>query len=174
MDVNLQYYTKSYSISVKKKINGSTEDVWELISKPSNLELFHPFCMSNKTVIWTGVGSIDELIYLNNFKLVREFFKWKKNEGYQLLIGRKGGRKSLVVWEITKVSKDVFLSITVYPHIMRDKPKIISFLPYLFIVKPNMKRYLENVINGLNWHLMHSKPVPKNLFGKHKWFSNLN
>jgi hypothetical protein len=57
---------------------------------------------------------------------------------------------------------------------MRDKPKIISFLPYFFIVKPNMKRYLENVINGLNWHLIHSKPIPKNLFGKHKWFSNMN
>ena len=174
MDVNLEYYTKSPSVSVKKKINASTDDVWELISKPSNLELFHPFCKSNKTIKWPGVGSIDELIYLNNFKLIREFFKWKKNEGYQLLIGRKGGKKSLVVWKIIKESKDVFLSITVYPHIMRDKPKIISFLPYLFIIKPNMKRYLENVINGLNWHLTHLKPVPKNLFGKHKWFSNLN
>lgn len=174
MDVNLEYYTKSHSVSVKKKINGSIEDVWRLISKPSNLELFHPFCKSNKTIKWPGAGSIDEIIYLNNFKLIREFFKWKKNEGYQLLIGRKGGRKSLVVWKIIKESKDVFLSITVYPHIMRDKPKIISFLPYFFIIKPNMKRYLENVINGLNWHLTHSKPVPKNLFGKHKWFSNLN
>ena len=174
MDVNLEHYTKSHSIYVKKKINASKKDIWQLISKPSNLELFHPFCKSNKTIKWPGVGSSDELIYLNNFKLIREFFKWKKNEGYQLLIGRKGGRKSLVVWEIIKESKDVFLSITVYPHIMREKPKIISFLPYLFIVKPNMKRYLENVINGLNWHLTHSKPVPKNLFGKHKWFSNLN
>ena len=174
MDVNLEYYTKSYRVSVKKRMNGSAEDIWQLISKPSNLELFHPFCKSNKTIKWPGVGSIDELIYLNNFKLIREFFMWEKNEGYQLLIGRKGGRKSLVVWKIIKESKDVFLSITVYPHIMREKPKIISFLPYLFIVKPNMKRYLENVINGLNWHLTHSKPVPKNLFGKHKWFSNLN
>ena len=112
MDVNLEYYTKSHCISVKKKINGSREDAWELISKPSNLELFHPFCMSNKTIKWPGVGSIDELIYLNNFKLVREFFKWKKNEGYQLLIGRKGGRKSLVVWEIIKESKDIFLSLS--------------------------------------------------------------
>jgi hypothetical protein len=98
----------------------------------------------------------------------------EKNKGYQLLIGRKGGSKSLVVWKITKESKDVYLTITVYPHILRDKPKIISFLLYFFLVKRNMKRYLENVINGLNWYLTHSKPVPKNLFGKHKWFSKLN
>ena len=78
MDVNLEYYTKSYRVSVKKKINGSIEDVWRLISKPSNLELFHPFCKSNKTIKWPGVGSIDELIYLNNFKLIREFFMWEK------------------------------------------------------------------------------------------------
>ncbi len=175
MDVNLENYTKSYSISVKKKINASTEDVWELISKPSNLELFHPFCKSNKTINWSGVGSrSDELIYLNNFKLIREFFKWKKNEGYKLLIGRRGGRKSLVVWEISNESTETFLTITVYPHFMREKPKIISFLPYALIIKPKMKMYLENVLNGLRWHLKYSKPVPKNLFGKHKWFSNMN
>ena len=138
------------------------------------MELFHPFCKSNKIIKWPGIGSIDELIYLNNFKLIREFFKWEKNKGYRLLIGRKGGRKSLVEWKIINESKNVFLSITVYPHILRDKPKIISFLLNLLIVKPNMKRYLENVIDGLNWHLTHSKPVPKNLFGKHKWFSNMN
>ena len=25
-----------------------------------------------------GIGSVDELIYLNNFKLIREFFNWEK------------------------------------------------------------------------------------------------
>ena len=59
------------------------------------------------------------------------------------------------------------------PHIMRDKPKIITFLPHLFIVKPNISRYLENVINGLNWHLKHSKPVPKNLLGNINGFQIL-
>ena len=79
----------------------------------------------------------------------------------------------LLYGKIIEESNSIFY-ITVYPHFMRDNPKIISFLPYLFIVKPNLKRYLENVINGLNWHLIHSKPIPKNLFGKHKWFSNMN
>ena len=75
MDVNLEHYTKSHSIYVKKKINASKKDIWQLISKPSNLELFHPFCKSNKTIKWPGVGSSDELIYLNNFKLIDKFLK---------------------------------------------------------------------------------------------------
>jgi hypothetical protein len=38
-------------------------------------------------------------------------------------------------------------------------------------VKPNLKKYLESVLGGLDWYLKNKKTIPKNHFGKHKWFS---
>ena len=34
------------------KLNTEINEVWGLFSKPSHLELFHPFCRSNKIIVW--------------------------------------------------------------------------------------------------------------------------
>ena len=54
---------------------------------------------------------------------------------------------------------------------MNKYPKFISFFPYEFMVKPNLKKYLESVIGGINYYLTKNKTVPKNNFGEHNWFS---
>ena len=54
---------------------------------------------------------------------------------------------------------------------MREYPKFISFFPHEFMIKPNIKKYLESVIGGINYYLTKNKIVPKNNFGEHKWFS---
>ena len=164
-------YKKSWCIKLTKKINSNRDEIWDLISSPKNLELFHPFCKSNNVIKWCGKGSQDEIVYLNEFKLIRNFIKWEEKKGYELLIGRKGGNKSLVKWEITEKKNSFYLSITLYPHFMREKSKIISLFPYYFVLKPNLKKYLNSVILGLDRYLSNKKPVPKNFFGKHKWFS---
>ena len=69
-----------WKIEYEEKINSSIESLWELISLPSNLELFHPFCRSNKAIKWSGENSIDELIYLNGLKYIRKFTKWEKKK----------------------------------------------------------------------------------------------
>ena len=38
-------------------VRTSQEQVWKVISKPGNLEYFHPFCESNPVDNWPGVGS---------------------------------------------------------------------------------------------------------------------
>ena len=45
---------KLSQLSVKSEIKlcADTEKVWNLFSEPSHLELFHPFCKSNKIIIW--------------------------------------------------------------------------------------------------------------------------
>ena len=166
-------YSKPFfrSITSKITIKCITTDLWTIISSQSNLELFHPFCKSNKIIKWPGEGSSDELIYLNDFKLIRNFIEWRENEGYKLLIGRKNGKKSLVIWEIFEEKNSVYLSIEVYPHFLREKSKIFSFIPHHFIVKPNLKKYLNSVLSGLDWYLINKKNIPENYFGKHKWFS---
>ena len=155
----------------EEKINSSINSLWNLISSPSNLELFHPFCKSNKIIKWPGENSIDELTYLNGLKYVRKFKTWDEKKGYSLLIGEKGKDKSYVVWEITKKEELIFLKITVYPYFLDNFPKIISYLPYKLIVIPALKSYLKSVIGGINYYLKTKKRVPKNYFGDHKWFS---
>ena len=34
-----------------------------------------------------------------------------------------------------------------------------------------LKSYLNSVLNGVEWYLVKKNPVPKNIFGKHLWFS---
>ena len=113
----------------------------------------------------------DELIYHNNLKFIRDFIKWNEKNGYELVIGEKNKKKSLVKWKISLVNNKTYLSITVYPYLMNQYPKIMSFLPYLIYIKPMLKSYLNSVLMGINWYLKTKKPVSKNQFGKHKWFS---
>ena len=78
-----------WKVYYEEEINSSVDSLWDLISSPSNLELFHPFCKSNKIIKWPGENSIDELIYLNGLTFIRKFKSWKKKKGYSLLIGEK-------------------------------------------------------------------------------------
>ena len=45
---------KMWKAEYEQKINSSEVNLWDLISAPSNLELFHPFCKSNKVIKWPG------------------------------------------------------------------------------------------------------------------------
>lgn len=167
----LSDFKNTWPVSLKMKIESSAENLWSLISKPANLNLIHPFCKSNKIIKWEKDNYQDVLIYLNGLTYFRDFIKWEKNKGYTLLIGRKRGQKSKVEWKITTIKKNTYLSITVHPYLLNSCPKFISFAPYYVIIKPILKKYLHSVISGINWYLINQKPVPKNHFGKHIWFS---
>ena len=75
---DLKKIKNKWKAQFELKIDATTSQIWELISSPSNLELFHPFCKSNKVIIWSGEKSIDELVYLNN-QYTRENFTHGKN-----------------------------------------------------------------------------------------------
>ena len=83
-------------VSYEIKINSSKEKLWDLISSPGHLNLFHPFCKKNKAINWNKNGKKDILIYLNGLKYIREFYKWDEDYGYSLLIGKENGEKSKV------------------------------------------------------------------------------
>ena len=78
------------------QIDSSVASIWEIITKPKNLELVHPFCKSNETIDWPGVGSKDILVYHSGLKYIREFMTWDKEKGYSLLIGEKNKDRSFV------------------------------------------------------------------------------
>ena len=161
----------TWPISFKKKINSSIEDLWKIITKPNHLDLVHPFCKSNEVIKWNGKDSKDVLIYLNGLTFFRNFIEWNEKKGYTLLIGRKRGKKSKVVWEITNSKDSTFLKITVYPYLLNSIPKFLSYLPYKIFIGPILKNYLQSVVCGIDWYLTNKKKIPRNYFGKHIWFS---
>ena len=158
-------------VSYEIKINSSKEKLWDLISSPGHLNLFHPFCKKNKAINWNKNEKKDILIYLNGLKYIREFYKWDEDYGYSLLIGKENGEKSKVEWKILSRNNKVFLNIKVFPYIFHNKNKLVYLFYYYFFIKPMLKKYLSSVLRGINWYLKNKKPVPKNKFGKHSWFS---
>ena len=161
-------YSVSYNIKLKNKII----DIWKAISSHGNLNYYHPFCKKNE-VLQGDKNSIkkDVLVYLNDLEYERDFFKWEENVGYELMIGKKNGKKSKVVWEISKKKYYSSIKIDVYPY---KTDKINSFfypIVFFFYIKPKLKSYLKSVLKGLKFYLNNNQNVIKNQFGKHTWFS---
>ena len=147
-------------------------DVWNIISRPGNLEWCHPYCARNPVQKWPGPDSRDEVHYLNGLVYERQFSSWVEGVGYDLEIGRHGGPRSFVSWRITPKSENrCALGIAVHPHALRKIPIAIRWAPHFVWLRPPLKKYLDAVVRGFEWHIVHRKPVPKNAFGNHPWFS---
>ena len=160
------------SILHKETFDLSVNELWKLISKPSNLELYHPFCKSNTPIEWNDKNRADKLEYLNGTILERHFVSWEKDRGYNLYIGRKNGRKSYVCWTLKTINdSQTELSIRVHPWIFNQGSRFIEFIPFNLFVRPRLKSYLQSVLGGLKWHVVHQKTTPRNHFGKLAWFS---
>ena len=161
-----------WPVAVSRAIAAPAEEVWAIISAPGNLEPCHPFCAQNPVQVWPGPGSRDEVHYLNGVVLERRFRRWIEGIGYDLDIGRAGGRTSFVSWRIGRSDdRNSTLRIAVYPHLLQGAPVAIRWFPHLFRVRPLLKAYLESVVRGFEWCLTTGEPVPRNQFGSHPWFS---
>ena len=99
-------------VSRKLFLKQSVADVWQVISSKEALELFHPFCLKNKVISWGDVKA-DELVYLNGLTFIREFTTWNPNQGFELTIGKRNGKKSKVRWEITSPKPRCIQSISI-------------------------------------------------------------
>ncbi len=164
-------YLKPSSNSIIIKTD--SQRVWNVISKQGNLELCHPFCASNPVEKWAGDKSIDYVNYYNGVMYQRIFTNWIDGQGYDLLIGRKNGEKSKVIWRINQLdNKSCELKITIYPHDIIKYSNIIKSLINSLYVRPMLHKYLSSVLKGFQFHIIQGKPVQKNQFGTHKWFSN--
>jgi hypothetical protein len=102
----------------------------------------------------------------------RRFVNWSDDVGYDLEIGRQGGRQSFVSWRLKAISDDQYVfRITIFPHVLQDLPDLFRWIPFQVYIKPQLKKYLESVIKGFAWYIRTEEPVPKNNFGYHAWFS---
>ena len=169
-DVPLQKYR--WPVAVRRTIAVPAPKIWEVISSPGTLPLYHPFCEKNPVFEWPGPDSFDEVHYFNGVVLARRFSDWYDDVGYDLEIGRSGGRTSFVSWRITQVKEQrSSIEIVVYPHALQHLPTVARWLPHLFWLRPHLRSYLQSVVRGLDWFITQGQPVRRNQFGSHRWFS---
>ena len=95
---------------------------------------------------------------------------WSAKESIFKALGKEGVSFSNDL-EIDTINDDTYLTITVYPYFIKNLPRFITFFPYYLFVIPKLKSYLKSVINGIDYYIETKKPIPKNYFGKHSWFS---
>lgn len=161
-----------WPVAVALPIAAPTAKVWKAIAMPGNLELCHPFCAANPVHVWPGADSRDEVHYLSGWIFERRFSRWIEGVGYDLEIGRRGGRTSFVSWRIVPAAGyESLLRITVYPHVLQEVPVVVRWLPYRARVLPMLSRYLSSVVRGFEWYVTRGEAVPRNQFGSHPWFS---
>lgn len=153
-------------------MTATREELWGLISRPGHLELCHPFCAQNPVVRWPGANAVDEVHYLNGWMFERRFERWFDGTGYDLRIGRPGGRVSFVEWRILDSSGGLAaLRISVHPYLLRDLPAPLRWVPHVLYVRPMLRKYLDSVTRGVDWYLSRGEPVSNDQFGRHAWFS---
>ncbi len=172
--MNSKYLQSNFNFYVEHEHFFSTdvEKVWKVMETPSNLELFHPFCLKNPVLKWGNETAIDQIVYLNGVTLKRQFCSWEINKGYDLFIGRVGGRKSFVSWKLNILSANKCkLTIKIYPHFLNQGNKWVQAPFFFIIIYPKLNAYLKSVLQGLSWYIKYKKPIKKNKFGSHDWFS---
>ena len=157
-----------FKVSEKIILNQNPDIVWEIISSKNALELFHPYCLKNDAIDYKKK---DKLVYLNGLIYIREFSVWKPNKCFELSIGKKGGKKSKVIWEIKILDRGCEVKISVLPYSSSKISKYFHPIVNIIIVKPKLRKYLQSVLTGLKFYLDTNIKVKKNQFGKHAWFS---
>lgn len=153
------------------EIGAPTEQVWELISAPGHLEECHPFCSSNQVEAWPGVGARDHLEYYNGRRIVRRFVGWEEGSGYDIEITDANGPLADVSWRISEQDNGSSLTIAITPRMSPRLPPPIRWVVVRTVVIPMLTRYLRSVLRGIEWRVTTGRPVKRNQFGRHRWFS---
>jgi hypothetical protein len=161
-----------WPVAVSRMIAAPSSKVWEVISSPGALPLYHPFCEKNPVFEWPGPGSRDEVYYFSGWVFERRIVNWIDDVGFDLEIGRPDGRVSFVSWRIIpQDERRSCISIIIYPHGLQHLPRVVRWAPHLLFLRPRLKQYLRAVANGLDWFITNGQPVRRNQFGAHPWFS---
>jgi len=165
-------YLSRLPVSQSIDFNMSSNQLWKLISAEGNLNFCHPFCKTNDIIEWGDENYSDMLVYLNGRTYIRKFQTWEEGVGYTLLIGEENGPQSFVKWVIEELGNKSKLTITVYPFILAKLPNVLAFIPHKLWVQPRLNSYLKSVLMGFKHYARTGESVPRNHFGKHKWFSD--
>lgn len=161
-----------WPVSATRTIAAPASRVWEVISSPGLLPLYHPFCKENRVHHWPGPDSHDEVHYFSGWVLERNFTDWIDGVGYDLEVGRAGGRTSTVSWRVADKGDDLSeFRISIRPYALQHLSVFSRWVPHLLVLRPQLTRYLTSVVKGLDWFITFGETVRRNQFGSHRWFS---
>lgn len=161
-----------WPVAAERTLAAAAAEVWNVISSPGLLPLYHPFCESNPVQHWPGPGAADEIRYFSGRVLQRRVTEWHDGVGFDAEVGREGGGTSAVSWRVFEVAeRRTRLAITIYPDSLQQLPVAVRWIPHLTSLKPKLGSYLDSVLRGLEWFVTMRQPVSRNQFGPHPWFS---
>jgi len=164
--------TFRWPVAMTHRFDAEPDRLWDVISRPGNLELCHPFCARNPVKVWPGPESRDEIHYLSGWVYERRLVRWYDGVGYDLQVGGRGEPVSLVSWRIRPQDRGgSSLTIEVRPHVVQRLPVVLRWAPHVAYVRLRLRPYLSSVLRGFEWHMERGEPVPRNQFGTHPWFS---
>ena len=153
-------------------ISCTKQRVWDCLVEARHLVLFHPFCKENEPLLWEDFEEkIDEITYLNNTKYKRVFTKWDQ-ESFSLFIHKKEKAIAKVNWCIEEKQSQTEVKIIVKPIATSFILTLLYPLLVPLYLKPKLKQYLKSVLTGLQYYMDNKQPTPRNLLGKHPWYSS--
>ncbi len=158
-------------VAHRQEIAAPAPAVWELISTAGHLVECHPFCAANPVDVWPGVGSEDHIEYFNGRTITRRFVGWQEGAGYDIEITDANGTVATVDWRLSGEGAGSALTIAITPHLFGNVPAVLRWVPYRALVRPMLARYLRAVVAGIEWRVTTGRPVRRNQFGAHRWFS---
>ena len=163
------------SISKKLAVNVDRKHLWEIISAPGKLDIYHPFCKKNEVLNWDKKNSIDLIEYYNKKVLKRKFFDWEEEIGFKLVINDLKKDIAEVHWSLSNPTKskiDLSIQVQILDTALKRLPNSINKIILKTYVLPRLGTYLESVLNGIKFHSETGNKVSKNQFGYNSMFSS--
>ena len=159
------------AIESKQRINIPKDELWAHITSPKHLELCHPYMLKH---FGTTTGSLisDTIQYQNGVQFTRQSVLWLNGEGYDLLVGRKQGKKNRVSWRIKSAdATSCDLTISVVPESFKRSPSWLQWMALKLYINPKVRLYLNAVTSGIKQWAESGEPIDKSAFRTHSWFS---
>jgi len=146
----------------------NTEKLWDIISLPGGLTLFHPFMEKHTAERWNGVGSRDHVTYYSGLEYDREVIRWIEGTGFDLKVTENGKHDITVIFRITPIGgqRCVLMNI-IQADFIKKFPFPIRWALLKFKMKPVFAPYLYHVQKGLAYYAETGQQVIRNQFGPH-------
>ncbi len=158
-------------VSHTQRIAASPDAVWEVIAAPGSLADTHPFCAANPVDRWPGPGSVDRVEYHNGRVITRTFTGWQEGAGFDIDVTDAGGPVAQVGWRLASDGSGSALTIEITPRMLSGVPGAVRPILGRALVAPMLRRYLRAVLGGIEYRVTTGRPVERNQFGAHPWFS---
>jgi hypothetical protein len=158
-------------VSCSREIAAPAGAVWGLIATPGHLAECHPFCAANPVDVWPGVGFRDHIEYYGGRVITRRFVEWQDGAGYDIDITDANGAVADVTWRLSGDRNGSVLTIAITPRMVDQVPAGLRWAQNRLLFRPMLSRYLRSVLTSIEWRVTTGRPVQRNQFGTHRWFS---